>query len=78
MAVFTETLMTAIHTNYLAIILLIMYGPILIVNIFHMNCDNEVSETLTLESKIFVSYDVWRLEVLKGMRYSLEMFGLAV
>jgi hypothetical protein len=54
MVVFTETLMTAIHTNYLAILLLIMYGPILIVNIFHMNCNNEVSETFArpLRAKI--------------------------
>ena len=42
MAVLTETLLTAIHTNYLAILLLVMYGPILIVNIFHVNCNDSV------------------------------------
>ena len=44
---FTETLKTAVHTNYLAILLLFMYGPILIVNIFHINCNNEVNALLT-------------------------------
>jgi hypothetical protein len=44
---FTETLKTAVHTNYLAILLLFMYGPILIVNIFHINCNNEVNALLS-------------------------------
>jgi hypothetical protein len=31
-----------VNTNYLAILLLVMYGPILIVNMFFVDCSYEV------------------------------------
>jgi hypothetical protein len=44
---FSESLKTAVHANYLAILLLVMYGPILLANIFHINCNNEVHTGLS-------------------------------